>query len=1436
MAKQFIVRLRTGSPTGPIVANSQVITVEGLGSGPIAARDFADGALTGIVNTSAQSGGFYKQLNQARWALISTTDSTIAGNDIILNWIVTIPDTEPALRWYAVEPDSLVKYTGPGLVSNTNTSILNTAGFTSSINVSTKPIESNRQVQFTLWNGEFNIGKLLARSPTVRLVAKELDVAVNSSAVYASPIPMIISGYPNELVEWIGGGSASGIRGNVTLDSTGKFYVPDLRGGFNTPPNTYTYRFDGNLTANQVEKRITITADYILAWAVDPPGSAASGEPINISIKGAPGDTINYTGPTNGSILLNSVTGIGNQELLGSTTLSVNTNPTWQFDPAPNSKTFGSLTLQVKITSARNLTVTMPASANELTSFITTITGALNERVDYKYQTPNFPVPYLDYYEDAAAGFATSGTADPEAYATNHYNEVTAQGQSRLTNQQLKDLPKPVDGFVILDTDIGGGLGSKTIDLSGGIGFRGRKTRYAWNFVSSVTQDNITKDIKINRGFTLSVRSEPTYAEKGKPVNVTVYGAPNERVDYGGASSGYFIMPATGEYTFDIARGLTSLNVGNTYNWLFSGNISDPDNVPYSCRIVSSIDFMVEGPSTVTPNQDIIVKIYGQPGETVEYTYQPPVLSVHPYLDIYDDVYQAFMAQNYGISNTSIYATSHFEQYGSQENRISPASAQSDFDTKPIRTAQLTQALTRLTDGTERGYLELSLGKFDYGRTSSYTWNFKGNKTNTNWPYTVSVKSGRFLGVTAPATSQIDTLLVTITGFVNEQVTIRYVEVTTTGISKPITSKGIKIVTLASDGSSDGGVWSGDILAGSDGLSDMESGVVNNFRFDGNKTPNSIEKSVTSAAVSIITGRGYLIDFSDVSGSSLFQNPVSLSLSDGSGTYAVLPSQACWLMFAVVGGGGGGGGYDGDGAGGSILGGSGMGGGLHRGIVKLPATATAKTLVGVIGRGGAGGKYGGLPGTGGGGATISATGTIINGSGGNGGAAGTAGSSGSGGGGGGASVLAFRTGGTSDVIPVASASGGGGGGGASLATLGGSGRTSTAIPASYGVTGTFSGFNAVYHDDGIPLRSTLNGLGEPGESAGSNDGGGGGGGAGGGGLKGFSGRDGPGTVTNPISGVSNSLGGTGAYQIAHKKSDFVWSNNNGYHGSGIVPSTVYDIRNFYGYGGQSEGKGTNGAIAVFWTTASLAPADWSLLPRLPDPVVIPAPIPVIPTPVIPTPVIPTPVIPTPVIPVPPAVPSFVWKIPTTITINGFIRNAIDDFNKLNDIYYTIYGKNELKLNADGTARWGKYDVPVGKELSFVGDFIGNSEYAQTVGEWISPTASGINNRFQLRVAINDQQRQTYKYGNSGGNWVTNGVKWSFAGYTIPTGNQFGSWVDMSNTGLTIQLTPINGARSATSISNTPYDYNERQKGKIIIEIRDKLNPSNSRQITVNFNA
>jgi len=76
MTKRFIVRLL--KTDGTIVANSQIITVNGIGSGSMLARDFTDGLLADSVSTNNRSGSFVKTIGSIIGTLTPSSSPTIS--------------------------------------------------------------------------------------------------------------------------------------------------------------------------------------------------------------------------------------------------------------------------------------------------------------------------------------------------------------------------------------------------------------------------------------------------------------------------------------------------------------------------------------------------------------------------------------------------------------------------------------------------------------------------------------------------------------------------------------------------------------------------------------------------------------------------------------------------------------------------------------------------------------------------------------------------------------------------------------------------------------------------------------------------------------------------------------------------------------------------------------------------------------------------------------------------------------------------------------------------------------------------------------------------------------------------------------------------------------------------------------------------------------
>ena len=309
---------------------------------------------------------------------------------------------------------------------------------------------------------------------------------------------------------------------------------------------------------------------------------------------------------------------------------------------------------------------------------------------------------------------------------------------------------------------------------------------------------------------------------------------------------------------------------------------------------------------------------------------------------------------------------------------------------------------------------------------------------------------------------------------------------------------------------------------------------------------------------------------------------------ESSGTLSgtpVIPRAAAWVMFRMIGAGGAGGGGDEV----SQPGGVGGGGAAIRGIVRLPRTANTKVLVGGVGAGAVGvpswvpiSQFGAAAG----GRGHSFGQNSFDGAGGAGGAVGPSGRSGPGGGGGGSTSLGFYL---TNVLPqtvvgIAAAAGGGGGGGASLFRAGG---------------------NATVATNTASVDSMPDPRGRAGNSV-SGDGGGGGGGGGGFGIGGNGGLD----------RMSPSTGGSIGNLV--KNTTFALDNTDWHYYEATVPTSSFVLgvpdnvasnnRGYFGYGGIGavgkagpSGSGTQGALSVYWTTASEPPSNWNLVPGFREP-------------------------------------------------------------------------------------------------------------------------------------------------------------------------------------------------------------------------------------------
>lgn len=252
MPKRFVVRLRQNSPTGIVVASSQVITINGLNDDKISDNDFTDRTLSGKVTTADRHACFLRSITTGQWGIGSSNYFIQSGKTILVNWNTTISGIYESVSWYAVNPYTFSMFNSNGLAIKGDYKNLTATGFGGSFEIPTVPVLAPQTFQIVLFSEELAYSKLLAKSEIYTLMPMELTVNGPSTAVSGQPIYVTISGNPDEIVEWYGV-----TNGSSTTDASGVVTV-DLAASGNVAPGAHTWDFGGSKTNNSPKHSVTV--------------------------------------------------------------------------------------------------------------------------------------------------------------------------------------------------------------------------------------------------------------------------------------------------------------------------------------------------------------------------------------------------------------------------------------------------------------------------------------------------------------------------------------------------------------------------------------------------------------------------------------------------------------------------------------------------------------------------------------------------------------------------------------------------------------------------------------------------------------------------------------------------------------------------------------------------------------------------------------------------------------------------------------------------------------------------------------------------------------------------------------------------------------------------------------------------------------------------
>lgn len=925
MAKKIIVRLWKDGVGRTLVANSQIITIDGLGSGPIAASDFADNALTGQVNTSAQKGGFYKELRSPTWILTPVKYQVEAGSDIVLNWAVNVANTTSVLKWYAVNVNQKILYTGNGLTAKYSPGSIPSTGLTGTFRVSTSPLDVDREVEITLWNGEFNIANELARSGKIRIIAKRLTVDMPSTVAFRTPIPLTIKGYPGEFVTYTGaaGSEAAGITGNVTLDSTGTMSISDIRGGRESTPGNYGYTFDGNLTADPVNKTVTITSEgyYLLSFATDPPGMVAAGNPLVVTIRGAPNENVFYNHPGIATSSFNNAslpTNLGSDQvepiqLLSATqssTLVVGSLATFVFN---GSISTNRLTYNVKVEALKQFDVSGASTVTQNTPYSVTVTSKANDVVNWYLSKPTIDSAYLDYYPNARAAWTAALASGTNAGTINtwidNYHTEFGSKLGYLSRSAIDiEFNRTLSGTIPSVTDIGNGDGRIVEQITTGL--LGRTSPYKFVFTSVDLKTTKELQVTVTKQFVMKVEG-PDVVESGKPIEMTIYSlATDDTIKVFGTNlpgSGKLlpIVPGSGVLTVDLNPLLSAALPAGDYTFNFDSARSDVVNAggtlytSHSLKVIAAQGLRVIGEEYTLPNQTYSIVVRSSVGDVINITRDPITFtstSDHAYFSLYPDVREAFRSQ-FIITTPVNYANKHYTEIGSKEGRVSPTDAEKYLttDLPPTQTIQ-TAALVKPNSSVDYGEVTVPIGTYRYSMVNPIVLQVRGRQQQVVHDFKVSFGDG--IQVFGPQTSQVESVPITIKGKQDELVTVYKITKGQDGIPTPVTNvdgtnQARRFRITRSDG-----YLSTDLIG--DGILSLTPGADNRYYFFGDKSSGSAELSVVGADLVVQTGTALL--YQGAFGS-------EARLEDMLGG-AELPTGSVWVMFKMLGGGGGGGGTD----------------------------------------------------------------------------------------------------------------------------------------------------------------------------------------------------------------------------------------------------------------------------------------------------------------------------------------------------------------------------------------------------------------------------------------------------------------------------------------------------------------------------------------------
>ena len=650
MAKQFIVRLKSG---GKILANSQIITIKGLGDGPISPKDFTDGSLKGTVVTENGVASLSKTVAASDWVINTPACIVDGGSSLTINWTAK-NNTATAISYYIVFPGTLNIYSGASVENSGGLNALQITGTSGSFVIQTKVVSKEEQFEVVMVNGSLDNGIPLSRSCTIRVVSIDFSAKLQKTTIYEGEEAFIeIKGAPFEYVAFRGE-----TNGNVQLDKSGT-YIGSLNPGIIISPGNYVYIVDGNLTDTVVTLNLTVkTLNRLLARAEST--LVANNMPITVRVTGTPSDAVTairtgsskpyrFTLSPTGSALINDIR--DGQFTPGGSTY------TWNFD-GDQSEGNPSISVEVRdFTLAVNPTSGTAARGRSLNTIVTGVPG---EIVTVTRYPGSVDTVILDDSGAASVDLTFGKLINPGTYTWTLDGNKTPNNvefTGNITQQNFLRVsyagPSTIrQGIPIIATIFGSefervsfagnttgttdlnsaGLGTQDLTLSTSLSV-GTKS---WVFTGNKSAGSANLTVAVAPASNLYVTGNVIFREQD-PIPLTVYGANLEiiTVTTNNKLPINFALDATGTKVTDLSP-MGFVAAINPYTVYFTGTYDSTVIVPYSFSITPRFVLTVTGPQpSVIEGDPINVTITGAPGETVTSTFNGgipgPVVTLNTY-------------------------------------------------------------------------------------------------------------------------------------------------------------------------------------------------------------------------------------------------------------------------------------------------------------------------------------------------------------------------------------------------------------------------------------------------------------------------------------------------------------------------------------------------------------------------------------------------------------------------------------------------------------------------------------------------------------------------------------------------------------------------------------------------------------------------------------